>query len=237
MWKRVEGAGGIPFQTEDMITALEFAPSNPSILYLGTSRGELYRGVNGGASAGNWTRLNLAGTSADMFLPKVQVQAIAVNPKNSNDVWVVFGGAGVSFTGRPNMILNPLGISHVFRSKDGGANWVDASGQFSLTNLPDGPTLVYFRQWMAARSGRRIKTECREVPSPNSNSIVATIDYLLRQWVEVFTYVIFESHLYLVPGPKLSDLEYSKNKRRIIWTSLSVGYTFPLIEGMVRQNF
>ena len=38
------------------------------------------------------------------------------------------------------MILNPLGISHVFRSKDGGANWVDASGQFSLTNLPDVPT-------------------------------------------------------------------------------------------------
>ena len=139
-WQRVNGAGGIAFQTLGTITALEFAPSNPSILYLGTSIGELYRGVNGGASAANWTRLDLVGTSADMLFPNAQIQSLTVNPKNSNDVWVVFGGAGVNFTGRPNMILNPLGISHVFRSKDGGVNWVDASGQFSPTNLPDVPT-------------------------------------------------------------------------------------------------
>ncbi|HSL46711.1 MAG TPA: hypothetical protein VK897_24965, partial [Anaerolineales bacterium] len=55
-------------------------------------------------------------------------------------VWVVFGGAGVTFQTRPNMILNPLGISHLFRSRDGGANWVDASGQIFPTNLPDIPT-------------------------------------------------------------------------------------------------
>jgi hypothetical protein len=75
-----------------------------------------------------------------MLFPNAQIQSLAVNPLNPNDVWVVFGGAGVDFTNRPNMILNPLGISHLFRSTDAGATWVDASGRFSPTNLPDVPT-------------------------------------------------------------------------------------------------
>lgn len=139
-WQRVNDAAGNAFQAVGTITALEFAPSNPSVLYLGTGSGALYRGVNGGASAANWSRIDLVGTSADMLFPNAQIQSLAVNPSNPNDVWVVFGGAGVDFTNRPNMILNPLGISHLFRSTDGGTTWVDASGQFSPTNLPDVPT-------------------------------------------------------------------------------------------------
>lgn len=75
-----------------------------------------------------------------MSIPNVQIQAVRVNPMNSDDVWVVFSGAGVNYTSRPNMILNPLGISHLFRSTDAGANWVDASGQFAALSLPDVPT-------------------------------------------------------------------------------------------------
>jgi hypothetical protein len=139
-WQRVNDGSGSAFLTVGTITALEFAPGDPGVLYLGTSSGALYRGVNGGANAGDWSRIDLAGTSADMLFPNAQIQSLAVNPSNANDVWVVFGGAGVDFTSRPNMILNPLGISHLFRSTDGGANWVDASGQFAPMNLPDVPT-------------------------------------------------------------------------------------------------
>jgi hypothetical protein len=139
-WQRVNDATGNAFQTFGTITALEFAPSDPTVLYLGTGSGALYRGVSGGATAADWTRLDLVGTSADMLFPNAQIQALSVNPTNPNDVWVVFGGAGVDFTNRPNMILNPLGISHLFRSTDGGTNWMDTSGQFSPTNLPDVPT-------------------------------------------------------------------------------------------------
>ena len=65
-----------------------------------------------------------------------------MNPGNSNDVWIVFGGSGVSFTGRPDMILNPLGISHLFRNSDATDinGWEDASGQFAALSLPDVPT-------------------------------------------------------------------------------------------------
>jgi photosystem II stability/assembly factor-like uncharacterized protein len=139
-WQRVNDAAGNAFQTFGTITALEFSPSDPSILYLGTNIGELYRGVNGGASAADWTRLDLVGTSADVLFPNGQIQSLTINPNDPDDVWVVFGGAGVDFTSRPELILNPLGISHLFRSRDGGANWEDASGQFSPTNLPDIPT-------------------------------------------------------------------------------------------------
>jgi photosystem II stability/assembly factor-like uncharacterized protein len=141
-WQRVEDGSGNPFQAAGTITALEFAPSDPAILYLATSQGAVYRAVNGGANAGDWTRIDTPGSPADALFPAAQAQAIRVNPANANHVWLVFGGAGVSFTGRPDMILNPLGISHLFRN--GNATdingWMDASGQFPALNLPDVPT-------------------------------------------------------------------------------------------------
>lgn len=141
-WQRVEDGSGNPFQTAGTIQALEFAPSDPRILYLATSSGAVYRAVNGGANAGDWTRIDTPGSPADALFPGAQVQAIRVNPWNANHVWLVFGGAGVSFTGRPDMILNPLGISHVFRNPNATNinGWVDASGLFPALSLPDVPT-------------------------------------------------------------------------------------------------
>lgn len=139
-WQRVEDGAGNPFVTNGTITALEFAPNNPGILYLGTSMGAMYRGINGGTVAGDWSRLDTLGSSGDVLFPNAQIQALAVHATNANMVWAVFGGSGVTFTGRPDMILNPLGISHLFKSTDGGANWTDASGQFAGINLPDVPT-------------------------------------------------------------------------------------------------
>lgn len=139
-WQRVDDAGGNPFTTSGTITALEFGPSNPSILYLGTSTGAVYRAINGGVTAADWSRIDTAGSPAEALFPNSQIQAVRVNPKDADDVWVVFGGAGVSYTSRPDMILNPLGISHLFRSTDAGQNWMDASGQFPALSLPDVPT-------------------------------------------------------------------------------------------------
>ena len=139
-WQRVNDGSGNPFTTVGTITALEFAPSDPTVLYLGTSSGAAYRAVNGGATAADWTRIDTVGSSADALFPNAQIQSLRVNPTNPDDVWVVFGGAGVSYTSRPGMILNPLGISHLFRTRDGGANWADASGSFASLSLPDVPT-------------------------------------------------------------------------------------------------
>jgi hypothetical protein len=141
-WQRVEGAGGAPFQAAGEITALEFAVSDPSILYLGTANGALYRAVNGGQTAADWTRIDTPGSPADALFPFSRIQAIRVNARNANDVWLVFGGSGVSFTGRPDMILNPTGISHLFRNRNALDinGWEDVSGSIPALSLPDVPT-------------------------------------------------------------------------------------------------
>lgn len=141
-WQRVEDGSGAPFVTSGSISALEFARSDPRILYLGTSSGALYRGDNGGITAGDWSRIDVAGSVPAGLFPFAQIQAIRVNPFNPNDVWIVFGGSGVSFTARPDAVLNPTGISHVFRNPNATDinSWRDASGQFPSLSLPDVPT-------------------------------------------------------------------------------------------------
>jgi photosystem II stability/assembly factor-like uncharacterized protein len=139
-WHRINDGQGTAFSTIGTITAMEFAPSDPSILYLGTDSGELYRATGGGVTTADWTRIATVGSEADALFPDTQISAIGVDPNDPNHVWVAFAGDGVSFTGRPNMILNPLGISHVFKSTDGGTNWEDVSGRFGSLHLPDVPT-------------------------------------------------------------------------------------------------
>ena len=141
-WQRVEDGGGQPFRTSGEISALEFAVSDPSILYLGTDTGALYRAVNGGQMAADWTRIDTPGSPADALFPFSRIQAIRVHARNANDVWLVFGGSGVSFTDRPDMILNPTGISHLFRNRNATDinGWADVSGAFAALSLPDVPT-------------------------------------------------------------------------------------------------
>jgi photosystem II stability/assembly factor-like uncharacterized protein len=141
-WTRVESvaaSGAItPFVPEGDITAIEFAPSDASIVYLGTSLGAIYRATGGGTAPGQWQRI-------DGGLPfGEQVSAISVHPTQPDRVWVVFGGNGVTFTTRPDVpVVNPSGSSHVFRGAQSGGAWVwrDASGApFLPWHLPDVPT-------------------------------------------------------------------------------------------------
>nr|WP_296068654.1 hypothetical protein [uncultured Actinoplanes sp.] len=138
-WQRVEDAAGTPFQSSGEISALEFAPGDPSVLYLATTSGAVYRAVGGGRNAGDWTRIDVPGSP---LFPGSSVQAIGVNPHDANDVWLVFGGSGVSFTSRPDLITNPSGVSHLFRNTDATDvnGWTDASGRFPGLDLPDVPT-------------------------------------------------------------------------------------------------
>jgi hypothetical protein len=139
-WQRVNDASGNPFKTVGIITAFEFAPSDPSILYMGTDTGALYSASNGGGTADNWKRIDTVGTQADSLFPNTQISAISIDPNDSNHVMIVFAGNGVTFTTRPDNIQNPLGASHVFKTLDGGNSWEDASGRFAPLNLPDVPT-------------------------------------------------------------------------------------------------
>jgi photosystem II stability/assembly factor-like uncharacterized protein len=140
-WKRVENAAAdgtlTPFVPEGEVSAIEFAPSNSSIVYLGTSLGAVYRTTQGGATPADWERI-------DNGLPfGEQVAAISAHPSLPDRVWVVFAGDGVTATSRPDVVVNPLGSSHVFRGIFDGTKWrwTDASGSpFLPWSLPDVPT-------------------------------------------------------------------------------------------------
>jgi photosystem II stability/assembly factor-like uncharacterized protein len=140
IWQRVNDSSGNPFNTDGNITALEFAPGDPSVLYMGTDTGAIYKASNGGITRNNWKRVDTAGSPTGTLFPDSQISAICIDSNDSNHVWIVFAGAGVSFTKRPDAILNPLGISHVFKTVDGGNNWEDAGGRFVPLHLPDVPT-------------------------------------------------------------------------------------------------
>jgi len=140
-WNRVENTAAdgtlMPFVPEGEISAIEFAPTDSRIVYLGTSLGAVYRTTSGGATPADWQRI-------DNGLPfGEQVAAISAHPSLPDRVWVVFAGDGVTATSRPDMVVNPLGSSHVFRGVFDGTRWrwSDASGSpFLPWSLPDVPT-------------------------------------------------------------------------------------------------
>jgi hypothetical protein len=101
-----------PFGT---ITTVAVAKTDPNVLYAGIDDGLLWGSTDGGA---NWTRFT------DPALPNRWVTRVAVDPTNAKVVYVTYSG-----------YRNADSSAHILRSADGGAHWVDISG-----NLPAAPT-------------------------------------------------------------------------------------------------
>lgn len=96
------------------ILSMDCSSTSTDTLYCGvlptsSVTAAIYKSVNGGI---NWT--NISGP-----IPNRYPIDMHVNPNNSKDLYVVFGG---------------FGSGHVYRTADGGATWANISG-----NLPDVP--------------------------------------------------------------------------------------------------
>lgn len=91
------------------VTAIAEAPSNSSIIYVGTSSGTVSKSSDG----------NLTYASATAGLPARVPSDLAVHPSDPNTAFVSMSG---------------FGSGHVFKTTDGGAGWTNISG-----NLPDIP--------------------------------------------------------------------------------------------------
>ena len=101
-----------PFGT---LTTVAAAKTDPNVLYAGTDDGWLWGSKDLGQT---WTRFT------DPDLPSRWVTRVAVDPTDPDVAYVTYSG-----------LRNADNNAHVLRTTDGGANWVDISG-----NLPMAPT-------------------------------------------------------------------------------------------------
>lgn len=105
------------------INTMEFDPQNPVIIWVGAANGGLWRSGNGGAT---WT------TNTD-FLPNLSISDIAINPSNTNEVYVATGDnngyeQGLSFWGGTYS-------TGLLKSTNGGNSWTTTGLSLNTTDF------------------------------------------------------------------------------------------------------
>lgn len=105
------------------INTMEFDPQNPVIIWVGAANGGLWRSGNGGTT---WT------TNTD-FLPNLSISDIAINPSNTNEVYVATGDnngyeQGLSFWGGTYS-------TGLLKSTNGGNSWTTTGLSLNTTDF------------------------------------------------------------------------------------------------------
>lgn len=119
IWRTADGADnwGLirgPAAGSPMSTAIDIAPSNSNVIWVGYTDGQVLRSTNGGA---NWNRLDDNGSG----LPDRFITDIAIDPFNSSRVFVTLGGY---FT------------DSVWMTEDDGQTWEERTGTVPF-DLPE----------------------------------------------------------------------------------------------------
>ncbi|GEM_PF-1436962 len=107
------------------VRSIGVPPSNPNLLYVGTTSGQIHRGVQ---ANGQWTWANL--TAAP--LPQRFLSDIAIHPTDPQILYLAYNGFSTNTPGAPG---------HIFKSTDGGATWTLSDGAGGAA-FPDTPALT-----------------------------------------------------------------------------------------------
>ena len=141
-WKNISDG----FFTTPSIGAIEVAPSNPDMIYVGTGSDGLRSNVITGK--GVYKSKDAGKTWEHIGLEKVgQIGALEIHPQNSDTLFV----AAIGQAFQPNKERG------VYRSYDGGESWQqvlylsDTIGAVDFEFAPDNPLMVYATMWRAER--------------------------------------------------------------------------------------
>lgn len=128
------------------IGAIEVAPTDPNVVYVGTGSDGLRSNVISGK--GIYKSIDAGKTWEHIGLEKVgQIGAVEIDPRNHNVAWVA--AIGNAFKSNPER--------GIFKTTDGGKTWEkvlfisDKVGFADLELLPTNPDIVYAAAWKAER--------------------------------------------------------------------------------------
>ncbi len=155
---------------------LGFHPKNPKIIYAGSASGGLWKTETGGKSSLNNGNLQFAWERVELGFPVLSVSAIAINPKNENEIYIGTGEVYNKEIAMPGIYdrftRGTYGIG-ILKSEDGGSTW-RKSLDWSLTDMrgiqdivinPQNPNTLWaatteglFRSYDAGHSWQVIQT-------------------------------------------------------------------------------
>ena len=144
VWKTTNGGAANPtwtpltdFQASPNTGAIAIAPSNPNILYVGTGEAEMAsvdcfygKGVLKSSDAGaTWALMGAT------HFDRTVISSVVVHPTDPNIVFVSVGGPGQPGAGNfaPGLDGDPNKATGIFRSTDGGVNWVNLTTTITTT--------------------------------------------------------------------------------------------------------
>jgi photosystem II stability/assembly factor-like uncharacterized protein len=152
-WRNVSDG----FLREGSIGAVEVAPSDPNVVYVGTGSDGLRSNVSPGR--GVYRSADAGRTWAHVGLPAAgQIGAVRVDPRDPNTAYVAALGSAFA----------PNAERGVYKTADGGRSWTrvlflsDSTGAVDVELQPGNPDVVYASMWRAERKPWTIVSGARE---------------------------------------------------------------------------
>jgi hypothetical protein len=124
-----------PYNSDDGIgrfDKLVFHPTNPDIIFGGSTHGGLFRTTNGGD---DWFPVS-------QFLSSLGISGIAVNPVNPDIIYVLTGDGNSSNGSFVNQYLYRSASLGVFKTYDGGISWFPTSILAPISTSYQGMDLI-----------------------------------------------------------------------------------------------
>jgi hypothetical protein len=116
-----------PGANNGMVTAIAVHPSNPSIIYIGTTAGGVWRSRDGGV---NWTPL----FDRQIAMGVGEPGGVAIDPTNTDIIYAGTSQRNLLGDANPTFFNAPDPAQGLYKSQDAGSSWVQLGSGFPASN-------------------------------------------------------------------------------------------------------